>query len=142
MRHFKVSVFAALAAALKAGEITVEGSIAYSDYHEQVPGSECEAPSRRYCQVSSYLPGPRELHHAPCCRCWHHRQAGGPCDAVACPRSHQPQRATQQSHAPCAATIGMGQTLEAASERRPTGLLYQRAIHARSPADKGVLEGG
>ena len=31
-RHFEVCVFAALAAALKAGDVAVEGSDAYADY--------------------------------------------------------------------------------------------------------------
>jgi hypothetical protein len=51
-RHFEVCVFAALGAALKAGDVAVEGSDAYADYREQLlPWSECEAQVAEYCQV-------------------------------------------------------------------------------------------
>jgi hypothetical protein len=35
-RHFEVCVCAALAAALKAGDVAVEGSDAYADYRQQL----------------------------------------------------------------------------------------------------------
>src|SRR5260370_16204088 len=51
-RHFEVCAFAALAAALKAGDIAVEGSDAYADYREQLlPWSECEPQVADYCQA-------------------------------------------------------------------------------------------
>jgi len=51
-RHFEVCVFAALAAALKAGDVAVEGSDAYADYREQLlPWSECEPQVADYCQA-------------------------------------------------------------------------------------------
>jgi TnpA family transposase len=50
-RHFEVCVFAALAAALKSGDVTVEGSDAYADYREQLlPWVECEPQVAEYCQ--------------------------------------------------------------------------------------------
>src|SRR5258708_26952948 len=49
-RHFEVCVFAALAAALKAGDVAVEGSDAYADYREQLlPWAECEPQIADYC---------------------------------------------------------------------------------------------
>jgi TnpA family transposase len=51
-RHFEVCTFAALAAALKAGDVAVEGSDAYADYREQLlPWSECEPQVVDYCQA-------------------------------------------------------------------------------------------
>jgi Tn3 transposase DDE domain/Domain of unknown function (DUF4158) len=51
-RHFEVCVFAALAAALKAGDVAVEGSDAYADYREQLlPWSACEPQVPAYCQA-------------------------------------------------------------------------------------------
>ena len=51
-RHFEVCVFAALAAALKAGDVAVEGSDAYADYRQQLlPWSECEPQVPEYCQA-------------------------------------------------------------------------------------------
>jgi len=51
-RHFEVCVFTALAAALKAGDIAVDGSDAYADYREQLlPWSACEPQVPAYCQA-------------------------------------------------------------------------------------------
>jgi len=51
-RHLEVCVFAALAAALKAGDVAVDGSDAYADYREQLlPWSECETQVADYCQA-------------------------------------------------------------------------------------------
>ncbi len=50
-RHFEVCVFAALAAALKSGDVAVEGSDAYADYREQLlPWADCEPQVVEYCQ--------------------------------------------------------------------------------------------
>src|SRR5579859_1165829 len=51
-RHFEVCTFAALAAALKSGDVAVEGSDAYADYREQLlPWAECEPQVVDYCQA-------------------------------------------------------------------------------------------
>jgi hypothetical protein len=53
-RHFEVCVFAAVAAALKAGDVAVEGSDAYADYREQLlPWDECEPQLAEYCEQVS-----------------------------------------------------------------------------------------
>jgi hypothetical protein len=71
-RHFEVCVFAALAAALKAGDVAVEGSDAYADYREQLlPWSECVNPrSRTTARQSNYQPRPRASSSTcrKCCR--------------------------------------------------------------------------
>jgi hypothetical protein len=52
-RHFEVCTFSALASALKAGDVAVEGSDAYADYREQLlPWSECEPQVADYCQTA------------------------------------------------------------------------------------------
>jgi TnpA family transposase len=49
-RHFEVCVFVALAAALKSGDVAVDGSDAYADYRQQLlPWAECEPQVVEYC---------------------------------------------------------------------------------------------
>jgi TnpA family transposase len=49
-RQFEVCIFAALAAALKSGDVAVDGSDAYADYRQQLlPWPECEPQVVEYC---------------------------------------------------------------------------------------------
>jgi hypothetical protein len=51
-RHFEVCVFAALATALKTGDVAVDGSDAYADYRQQLlPWSVCEPQAPDYCRA-------------------------------------------------------------------------------------------
>ncbi len=50
-RHLEACDFSSLATALKAGDITIQGSDAYADYREQLlPWQECETQVADYCR--------------------------------------------------------------------------------------------
>lgn len=59
-QHFEVCVFSALAAEIKSGDVSIQGSEAYADYREQLlPWEECEPMVADYCQQLGFPDDPR-----------------------------------------------------------------------------------
>ena len=58
-QHFEVCVFSALAAEIKSGDVSIQGSEAYADYREQLLSwEECEPLVTDYCQQLGFADDP------------------------------------------------------------------------------------
>ncbi len=59
-QHFEVCVFSALAAEIRSGDVSIQGSEAYADYREQLlPWEECEPLVVDYCQQLGFPDEPQ-----------------------------------------------------------------------------------
>ncbi len=59
-QHFEVCVFSALAAEIKSGDVSIQGSEAYADYREQLlPWEECEPLVADYCRQLEFPDNPQ-----------------------------------------------------------------------------------
>lgn len=59
-QHFEVCVFSALAAEIKSGDVSIQGSEAYADYREQLlPWEKCEPLVADYCQQLDFPDNPQ-----------------------------------------------------------------------------------
>ncbi|MFA6172237.1 MAG: Tn3 family transposase [Kiritimatiellales bacterium] len=64
-QHFEVCVFSALAAELKSGDVSIQGSEAYADYREQLLSwQECEPKVTEYCQQLGFADDPSRFVHS------------------------------------------------------------------------------